>query len=219
MHNKFKGRVFIVGGNAFEYDKMWRDRGYTMSLRVEDADIVQFTGGIDVNPELYGEGCHPTVSFNKARDTYEASVFQKAQQLGLACVGICRGSQFLNVMNGGTLVQHCTGHATMQGHKAVDTASGEEFSVTSTHHQMMRPAAHGELLAYANNLCGRKEHCDADGNVIMITDEEQDAEAVYYRDTNTLCFQPHPEFGSAPKECTDKYFEYVERHVWQPCMQ
>ena len=122
--------------------------------------------------------------------------------------GICRGAQFLNVMNGGKMWQHVTGHAVSKGHIATDLVSGEEVLVTSTHHQMMIPSAHGKVLAVAN-VAGHKYSYDKgeEGGVTP------DIEVVFYEDTKSLCFQPHPEYVGLDHPCQRLYFDYLEQFL------
>lgn len=48
-----------------------------------------------------------------------------------------KNTQFLCVMNGGILVQHCIGHAIGTTHTI--TNGEEKYHITSTHHQMQYP--------------------------------------------------------------------------------
>ena len=51
-------------------------------------------------------------------------------------------AQFLCVMNGGKLVQHCTGHAIGYTHaicSLIKDKESMEYQITSTHHQMQCP--------------------------------------------------------------------------------
>lgn len=57
---------------------------------IEDAEIVIFTGGEDVDPSLYGEEKHKTTYSNIDRDLYEKEMFEKIQPNQLV-VAICRG--------------------------------------------------------------------------------------------------------------------------------
>jgi putative glutamine amidotransferase len=64
------------------------------------------TGGEDVDPSLYGEANHPTVSgTNPLRDATELALLAAARDQGRPVLAICRGIQLLNVALGGTLVQ------------------------------------------------------------------------------------------------------------------
>jgi putative glutamine amidotransferase len=73
---------------------------------VETLDGVLLTGGGDVDPVLYGEARHPTVSdAEPGRDEFELDLARRAMEADVPLLAICRGSQVLNVAAGGTLVQ------------------------------------------------------------------------------------------------------------------
>lgn len=162
-----KTRMFIVGRDnnaAFEY------MGFKVVNNPFDADILQFMGGEDVTPELYGE--KNTNSYNNFdRDINEMGWFHYAQMQKLPCVGICRGGQFLNVMCGGKMIQDVSGHT--RDHVVVTLGYGD-FLATSTHHQQM--------------VAGKG------GSVIGVGDADSGTEIVLYKDKKVLCFQPHPEY-------------------------
>lgn len=204
-------RVYIVG-IASAYGTMFVNAGWEVVDNIEGADLVQFTGGSDVSPTLYGEATHPRTHTHPARDEQEAKIFDKCIELGKPMAGICRGGQFLNVMSGGTMVQDVQGHAITGGHEVFECHTGDTYNVTSTHHQMMRPGDNAILVACADNIGKRKQHCDSNGDILAITDTV-DVEVCYYPKTNCLCFQPHPEFFNAPTKCRDKYFEYIEEYL------
>ncbi|QKW23085.1 gamma-glutamyl-gamma-aminobutyrate hydrolase family protein [Kitasatospora sp. NA04385] len=70
-------------------------------------DGLVIAGGEDVDPGLYGERPHPrTVATAAARDLWEAALIRAALAAGTPLLGICRGMQLLNVVCGGSLVQH-----------------------------------------------------------------------------------------------------------------
>lgn len=187
MNNSKK--VFIVGGNA-SIAKMFMEAGWeTTSIPIESS-LMCFTGGEDVSPHLYGEVAHPKTYSNYERDKMEQDYFNIALDCKIPMVGICRGGQFLNVMNGGKLHQHIPQHCCGQ-HKAFDF-EGNEYTVTSTHHQIIIPNEKGIVLLIAD-VVGRKE-----------VDE---VEAVVYEETKCLCFQPHPEFY--PGDTRDSFFHFL----------
>lgn len=127
-------KIYVVGGNI-NYTNFVEN--VTLVDNVEDAEVVFFTGGEDVSPSLYGCEKHPLTFNNSLRDKREVKVFNKIDPKKQVCVGICRGSQFLCVMNGGLLVQHCEGHAIGSTHAITN---GEMiYQITSTHHQMQYP--------------------------------------------------------------------------------
>jgi putative glutamine amidotransferase len=70
-----------------------------------DCDGLLLTGGVDVEPAIYGEDRHPTVETDETRDAYELALAREALQRDLPVLAICRGAQVLNVAAGGTLIQ------------------------------------------------------------------------------------------------------------------
>lgn len=189
-------KVCIVSFST-PYQHMWQKLGATVVDDIRYADLIQFTGGEDVSPCLYGEQPHPTTHSNFSRDTREAGYFAIAQRMGIPMAGICRGGQFLNVMNGGEMYQDVDGHAIYGTHECYDIKTGKRHNVTSTHHQMMWASQDGEVLATAKEATQLSFVQDGVGKTLPAHHEHRDVEAVYYSDTMSLCFQPHPEFGGA----------------------
>lgn len=204
-------KVYIVGGGGQGYSRMFIAAGWALARNIKEADLVQFTGGEDVSPCLYGEERHPYTGDSIERDLYEAGYFAFAKRMGIPMAGICRGGQFLNVMSGGSMYQHVDKHATGRGHSVFDlTTETWVNNCSSTHHQMMRMGDGAKLLGSANEG-GFKEHVE-DGKVVRTIDDIfDDVEVVYYQDTKSLCFQPHPEHFGPGHECFEYYFDLIER--------
>lgn len=205
-------RVFVVGG-GFQYTKMFFDAGFKGARNVEDADIVCFTGGSDVDPNFYGEKALPGTGFNRRRDDVEAYIYGECLGLKKAMVGICRGGQFLNVMNDGKLWQDVNNHAISGGHEVIDKRTGHVVpNMTSTHHQMMIPAVDAKVIAVANLSTHKKsEKMEWNGQPVTW----QDVEVVWYNSTNCLCFQPHPEFQNG--DCRNYFLDLVDEFVLPAC--
>lgn len=201
-------KVLIVNGNT-GYVGMFRERGWEIAKNFHDKDIdlVQFCGGEDVYPGLYKEDIHPKTFCSLHRDKGETVYYRHARQTGIPMAGICRGGQFLNVMNGGKMWQHVDGHATNNGHKLFDMETGETLTVTSTHHQMMRPHESGDVVGMAK-VSSFKEHMSSKC-IIRETVATNDIEVVHYENSQCLCFQPHPEFRVGA--CRTYYFELIKR--------
>src|SRR5580704_6545596 len=76
----------------------------------ESLDSVQgllLTGGVDVDPALYGQTPVPeTEPPDRERDSYESALLRAALARDLPVLAICRGQQLFNVVCGGTLIQH-----------------------------------------------------------------------------------------------------------------
>jgi gamma-glutamyl-gamma-aminobutyrate hydrolase PuuD len=195
-------KVFIPCSSA-PYEDMFLQRGWEIVHTVEEADLVQFTGGSDVFPALYGEKPIEGLSWDSKRDYLEMAVFRRARRLGKPMAGICRGGQFLHVMCGGSLAQDTNGHATPQGHEASCKLTGEVLKVTSTHHQMMKDDAGEVILEASEGSCTYQR-----GESGVIHDFTQ-VEGVFHEKEKVLCFQPHPEMCRRDSPCQEKYFKYV----------
>lgn len=205
--------VFILD-HDYSFIDMFVDEGWTVADNLKDADLVQFTGGEDVYPRLYGQPDHPLTYSNPNRDNQEMAVFRKAFLLGKRMAGVCRGGQFLNVMSGGAMYQHVNEHGLYGTHLVYDKWTGETFEATSTHHQMMKPSNKGLLIATGGNLATTKQFCSAEGLIVEDSPlTEEDCEVVYYPHTQALCFQPHPEYNNG-LICRVKYFEYINRYLF-----
>jgi putative glutamine amidotransferase len=65
------------------------------------------TGGVDINPELYGQSRAPETQVpDEERDRSELALLSDAIENNLPVFAICRGMQLLNVHRNGTLIQH-----------------------------------------------------------------------------------------------------------------
>ncbi|WP_404445468.1 gamma-glutamyl-gamma-aminobutyrate hydrolase family protein [Microbacterium marinum] len=77
------------------------------SAVLDGLDGLILTGGLDVQPELYGAPRHPLTDPARAdRDAWELALLAGARERGIPVFGICRGLQLINVAYGGTLHQH-----------------------------------------------------------------------------------------------------------------
>lgn len=186
--------VYVVG-DSIHYAKFFEC--YDLVDKVEDATVVLFTGGEDVTPELYGKEKHPTTYCNISRDIIEKDIFDSMRPDQVA-FGICRGSQFLCVMNGGILVQDCDNHAMYGTHSIVDVATGEKYEITSTHHQMQYPYDLPEeeydlLFKSTDNRCTHYSGDGIDENKIRTKGEPEIV--LYHRPGKPKCLavQGHPE--------------------------
>jgi len=180
--------------------------------------LVCFTGGEDVSPELYGHknlGSHNS----KARDEREALIFEMAKKHKIPMTGICRGSQFLNVMCGGTMVQHLKASHGGGLHRC-QTIDGKEFQVTSSHHQMIVPGPGGEVLAWAHMRLN-PGNCVYDGQLptsVLEPDEDRFVvkvtEAIYYPDLRVFAVQHHPEWQKIEEEAPQWTLNKIAELCW-----
>ena len=170
-------------------------------------DMALFTPGPDIHPYLYGEDVTSWCDFNMARDKRDNQAYRKLAS-DLPKVGVGRGAQFLHVMNGGRLYQHVTNHLN-KPHNAFDTTTQEEFIVSSHHHQMMRV---DQELSPAYIMLTAEEAADRfvpNEHIHKAGFEEPDIEALYYYDTNSFCFQPHPDDFHPQHPCPTWFFTTI----------
>ena len=202
--------VYIVHSD-YAYINLFAKLGFAATSDIKQADLICFTGGEDVSPELYAAQKHPATYNNYMRDAYEQEVFLFAKEAEIPMVGICRGAQFLNVMNGGEMYQHVAKHT--RSHSITDLQTGEIIYVSSTHHQMMKPSPKGLLVA-SSTLHGEREWYE--GEIFKKDVSNQDNEVVFYEETNSLCFQPHPEFVSEEYKGMQNYFDsLLDRFIFK----
>lgn len=160
-----------------------------------DTDLVLFAGGSDVDPIFYNEKKGYRTSSDTNRDVYESEVFAKTFMLGVPMIGICRGAQFITVMNGGRLIQHVDNHGIYGYHSIVDR-DGNKYEITSTHHQMMYPfdlkEEDYEILAWTPKTLATMQ-LNGDNKQINLPENFVEPEIVFYNKTKCLCIQGHPE--------------------------
>lgn len=118
-------------------------------------------GGDDINAKEFGEPNHPNVSLADPLRFESESALYRAISPEMPVLGICYGCQFLNVVNGGTLVQHLpditevvhTGGQLQElaltfGSKLAEAMGSTEVSGMSYHHQSVaRPGPQVKVVA------------------------------------------------------------------------
>jgi putative glutamine amidotransferase len=73
---------------------------------VDIVDGILFTGGNDLDPALYGETWHPKAeAIDPDRQKFELALLEEVEKRRTPILGVCLGSQLMNVHRGGSLVQ------------------------------------------------------------------------------------------------------------------
>lgn len=183
-----KNKIKIFHAQDWTYYSKWLDKVEYVD-KLEEADLIFFEGGSDVTPKMYGQPKHRTTQNDEGRDIQEKEMYLTAQKLGIPCIGVCRGSQFLTAMQvGGMLVQDQPN----PGNHLMTTFDGQELRVTSTHHQAMYPYNMDKddykILGWTENMLAFHKG----GNDEELAPEKE-CEIVYYPKTNCLAIQEHPE--------------------------
>lgn len=134
--------------------------------RVLRCDGVVLLGGGDVAPELYGHHGDVPNSYGEDRraDAYSLELVRRVRAAGVPLLGICRGSQVINVAAGGTLVPDINDSALHRGLPPDATFLDEKVAledgswlskvfgrdslvVRSGHHQAVKRVAEGYRIA------------------------------------------------------------------------
>lgn len=199
----------------------WMSKDFTIASDLNTkVDLIIFKGGVDVNPNLYGEEKIPATNMTDDNaDKVDIDAYRFAIENKIPMMGICRGSQFLTVMNGGRLIQDVTGHG---GNHNIKFNDDSVFDMTSTHHQMMnpffdliegtdyilhawaeRPLSTKYMTAIADIKLGLEAYADKN-NVI------REPEIVYYKASNSLAIQGHPEYSTCGDATRDKIIGIIE---------
>ena len=138
-------------------------------------DGLLMTGGADVDPGLYGEKPHETVTrVIPERDAFELALCRGALARDQPLLAICRGHQVLNVATGGTLIQDIpsqvegahdhdpeterweTAHPVriLPQTRLREILERETIEVNSFHHQAVRDLGQGLVVCASSTVDG-----------------------------------------------------------------
>ncbi len=139
---------------------------------LSNLDGLVLSGGGDIHSSFFNEDLHPTVTdYDLDRDVYDLALVKLAVKKQIPILGICRGSQVMNVALGGGLIQDIPSHIPTskirhsqsepreQASHSVSLEKGtllysifkkEQLQVNSIHHQAVGEMASGfKVSAYA----------------------------------------------------------------------
>ena len=123
------------------------------------------TGGVDVHPGFYnGKPVYNNNpgAFQPERDGFEENIYRYSQEKKLPVLGICRGMQLINVLEGGKLIQDLDNGNERHRKEAADKehnvvaengtllykiTNAHNGCVNSAHHQAIDPNAIGKNLS------------------------------------------------------------------------
>src|SRR5437016_1745358 len=141
-------------------------------------DGIVFSGGSDVDPEVYGAEAHPsTLGTRPERDRAELALLTAALERDLPVLALCRGSQVMNVALGGDLEQHVPDRVGHEGHKEV-SGTFSEHAVEPVPGTCLAPLIGGRTTVKSHHHQGygrlgsglREAARDEDGTVEAIED-------------------------------------------------
>ncbi len=140
-------------------------------------------GGDDIGAEIYGGKVLPDVRIDPERDSLELQLLEAALPAGVPVLGICRGSQMINVSLGGTLhtdiyevFEHAPRMRTVLPKKTVSIAYGTRLDrilrcnpcqVNALHHQSVDRLGRG-LRAVAKDQAGIVQGIEGEGEPFLV---------------------------------------------------
>jgi putative glutamine amidotransferase len=160
--DRYWSRVTEAGGEVVDLNE---DAASSVSSHLRSLDGLVLTGGIDVDPAVYGAERHVKVKeVSRGRDEMELALVHAALERDLPVLAICRGHQLLNVAFGGTLLQHIDSgehradyrtegypsrwHTVqlLEDSRLAGLFGAAGFEINSRHHQAVRAAELGAGL-------------------------------------------------------------------------
>jgi putative glutamine amidotransferase len=162
-------------------------------------DGLILSGGGDIDPASYGAvrdpACGPA---NTGRDNAEFELARQALDDALPLLGICRGLQVINVVLGGTLIQHLPEVVGHDGHSPEESRHGSHKVSVASESQLAQLLGRTEadVPTHHHQAAGRL----GDGLVATAWADDGTVEAVELAEPASfmVAVQWHPEAGDDP---------------------
>lgn len=197
----------ILYNTSFDTPNPWpnlfTDVKLTNIAQLSKGGCLLLWGGEDIWPGYYQQSPNMFCFTYKPSpsDLAEVQLLEKAIELGIPIIGICRGAQWLSIFSGGTLEQHIEGHCKSHNITLSDEG-GVEIRCNSSHHQMMIPPDSAKILAYSEGVLGYDQYNEP-------IKHSKVPEVVWFPSINGLGIQPHPEWSNSPHA----FNEYIIRKI------
>ncbi len=162
-------------------------------------DGLVLSGGGDIDPASYGAAADPACGpANPDRDEAELELARQALDGALPVLGICRGLQVINVLLGGTLIQHLPDVVGHDGHSPDEARHGSHKVSVASGSQLARLLGRTE----ADVPTHHHQAVDRLGDGLAVTAWADDGtvEAVELTEPPSfmVAVQWHPEAGDDP---------------------
>jgi putative glutamine amidotransferase len=156
-------------------------------------------GDFDVHPKRYGEEVHHTVKLNDVRGDFEYELAAKALKGDLPFFGICNGMQLLNIVYGGSAIQHIPDEPAFMNHEQSKVPGKEDphhayHDVKITKNSKLFSIA-GEEIIPTNSAHHQAVKKIGDGLTVAAIAEDGIVEAIE-KSSHPFCIgtQWHPEY-------------------------
>jgi len=173
-------------------------------------DALILSGGGDIDPGRYNGKRHETnYAIDQERDTLELELGRRVIDSGMPTLGICRGAQILNVVQGGKLIEHIPDEF---GDKCLHRAPPRE---PVTHGVKLKPGSRLQKILGRGDFDAMSWHHQAlrgaaDGFVAVAHAPDGTIEAIEMPDHPWLiAVQWHPELSAASDPTQQKLFDAI----------
>lgn len=211
--------------SIYPFDALFDEKVDAEKHGFDNIDALVLWGGTDIHPSFYGQAHNKfngAPSLPSTRDLWEWRAMKYCKAHNIPIIGVCRGAQFLCAFAGGALFQHVNGHA--NGQHMMTTSTGEMFSTTSAHHQMLdlKDVKH-ELLAWSTENLSRVYYDSEQVTPFRVRGEHakgtfKEPEVVFFPEIGGLAIQGHPEWASKSSRfveyCNELITEYLFAEEW-----
>lgn len=180
--------------------------------------LVIIGGAFDVHPSLYGDASiHDTVVLKEKRTKFEWDITQGAIDRKMPILGICGGQQLLNVVLGGTLIQHIPDTiANALAHEQPNPRDEPGHTVAVTQDTLLHRIA-GTTVLHVNSAHHQAVGKAAPGSVVNAVAEDTVIEGIELpQNKHPFCLgvQWHPEYhvSSADKQIFEAFLAACKLH-------